>query len=388
MARTGNSLLMLWLIIAVVVVIAFGSLYPFELNGQSLTLSEAIHHLSWAHAGRDDQVRNVLMYAPLGFCLLLWLKRRLNTAWSLLLACVIGVLLSFTIEVTQAYLTRVPSYMDVTLNGCGTLLGAMVGLSWNSMSRWIVLPDNARTQSGDRNALLLILLWLLWRLIDFSFHLTLGRLKMALNPLLHIEISWLLVLRYLVLWLTVSLAVLAYSSRQRANEVLLGVIGIVLVGRILLVSPAFDSSELLALVLLLPALVFVHALRWIPATVTVLLATLVIYAYDHVLPLNMGEFHWNFDLIPFVAWIRAGASLDLNILLHMLFVFAAMIWLLKESSLSLRTSVVLVVGAILGVEIFHLWQAGRSGSITHPVFALAVGWLMMVIDRHRSPGTK
>ena len=386
--RSGHSSLMSWLIIGVIAVIVFGSLYPFTLNGRHPDLINALHYLSWAHAGRDDLVRNLLMYAPLGFCLLLWLKGRLSTAWSLMLACVMGAVLSFSIEVAQVYFTRVPSYMDVLLNTIGALLGALVGLSWNSMTQWIALPDNIRTQAGDRNALLLVLLWIVWRLVDISFHISLAHMKMALHPLLHIEITWLLVLRYLVLWLSVSLAVLGYVSRQRSNEALLGVIGAVLVGRILFISPAFDSSELLALILLLPVLVLVHALRWIPAAAVVLLALISLYIYDHVLPLNMGEFHPGFDLVPFVSWIRSGASLDLNALLHMMFVFAAMIWLLKESAFSLRTSVVVVVIALLGVEILHLWQVARSGSITRPAFAFGTGLLMLAIGRHKASSAK
>ncbi|HVY23672.1 MAG TPA: VanZ family protein [Steroidobacteraceae bacterium] len=388
MVRTGHSSLMPLLIIGVMAFIAFGSLYPFRLNGAEPALLDALHRLSWAHAGRDDLIRNVLMYLPLGFCLLLWFRRYLNTWWSLLLSCVTGAALSLCIEVAQVYFTRVPSYMDITLNAIGTLLGAAIGLSWNSMTQWIALPENIRSQSRDRNALLLVLLWIIWRMVDISLHISLGRLKMALHPLLHIEIFWLLVLRYLVSWLTVSLAVLAYSSRQRANEALLGVIGVVLVGRILFVSPAFDSSELLALILLLPALVLVHTARWLPAAVIVLCAWSCIYVYDHVLPLDMSTFHWSFDLLPFVEWIRNGATFNLNTLLHMLFVFAAMIWLLKESGLSLRSATIIVVIAMLGIEIFHMWQADRSGSLTRPVLALAMGLLMMAIDRNASTSRK
>ena len=377
-----------WLILGVITVIAFGSLYPFSLNGQHPGLIEALHHLHWAHAGRDDQVRNVLMYVPLGFCLLLWLKRWLSTSWSLLLACCIGATLSLSIEVTQVYFTRVPSYMDISLNTLGTLLGAIAGLSWASMSQWIVIPDNARSQSRDRNALLLVVLWIIWRLVDISLHISLTRLKMAINPLMHIEASWLLILRYLLLWLTVSLAVLAYTSRQRGNEALLGVIAVVIIARILFVSPAFDSSELLALVLLLPALVLIHAVHRIPAAAIVLLATVLLYVYDHVLPLSLGAFHFNFDLIPFVGWIRNGTPLDLNVLLHMLFTFAAMIWLLKTTALSLRSAVIVVVIALFGIEMLHLWQASRTGSITRPALALCMGLIILAIDRSLAFGKK
>lgn len=388
MARGGTSSLMPWIAVLVIAMIVFGSLYPFNFNGREIGLVTAFHRLGWVRANRADQLRNVLMYMPLGFALLLWLKRSFNTVWSLVLTCAAGALLSLTIEVMQVYFSRVPSYMDVLLNSGGAFLGALAGLGWGRATGLIVLPDNVRTQSGDRNALLLVLMWIVWRLVDLSFNISLGHLKMALQPLLHIEISWLLVLRYILLWLVVSLAVLNYASVQRGNEAILTVIAIVVVTRVLFVSPAFDSSELLALVLLLPALVVVHALRWIPATAVVLVAMVTVYIYDHVLPLNVGHFHFDFDLLPLVAWIRNGAVLDLNSLLRTLFVFAALIWLLKESTFSLRTSIIVIVIAVFGIEIFHMWQFSRSGSITLPALALSVGLLMLTIDRTSASRSK
>jgi len=383
MAGSSKTSLMPWLILGVIAVIAFGSLYPFSFdwNVAHPNLFTAFQELTWAHASHTDQLRNVLMYLPLGFCLLIWLRLTFSTTWSILLSCVIGALLSLCIEVAQVYVQRVPSFLDASLNSVGTLLGAIVGLSWGALTNWIKLPENVKSQSGDRNALLLVVMWIIWRLLDMSFHISLAHLKMALHPLLHIEISWLLVLRYLLLWSIVSLATLSYASRQRGSEALLAVIAIVVITRILFVSPLFDSSELLALLLLLPALIVIHALRWVPATIVVLLALLTLYTYDHVLPLTVGTFHFNFDFVPFVTWAKTGFSVDWSMLLHMLFVFTAMIWLLKESSLSLRTSVILVVAMLLGIEVLHLWQLERSGSITRPSIALCIGLLMMAIDR-------
>jgi VanZ family protein len=384
MTRSGNSSLMPWLIIGVIAVIVFGSLYPFNLSGRNPDLISAFSYLSWARASHTDQMLNLLMYAPLGFCTVLWLKRTVGSAWSLLLSCAVGMLLSLSMEVTQVYFERVPSYMDIVMNTVGTLLGVIFGLTWGSLTRLIALPDNVQSQPGDRNALLVVLLWILWRLIDASFHVNLAHFKMVMYPVLHIEISWLLMLRYLLLWLVASLAVLSYASRPRGNEALLSMIGVIVIGRVLFVSPAFDSSELLALLLLLPALIVVHALRWIPATIIVLCALFTLYICDHVLPLNIGIFHASFDAIPFVSWAKEGFALDINALLHMLFLFAAMIWLLKAAGLSLRITVMLVVMLLVGIEVLHLWQAGRTGSITRPALALCVGLLTMAIDRSGS----
>ena len=85
-----------WLLLAVVALIAYGSLYPFNLKPDVLHdgVLEAVRELSWARAGRSDRIANVLLYLPLGFCLLLWLERRLRRAAAVMLAVLFGALLS------------------------------------------------------------------------------------------------------------------------------------------------------------------------------------------------------------------------------------------------------------------------------------------------------
>ena len=64
-----------WLLFAVIALIAYGSLYPFNLKPDAIQVGvlQALHELSWARAGRGDRIANVLLYLPLGFCLFLWL---------------------------------------------------------------------------------------------------------------------------------------------------------------------------------------------------------------------------------------------------------------------------------------------------------------------------
>jgi len=42
-----------------------------------------------------------------------------------------------------------------------------------------------------------------------------------------------------------------------------------------------------------------------------------------------------------------------------------------------------VVMFLLCIEVLHLWQIGRSGSITRPALALLLGWLMKVMGNEQ-----
>lgn len=387
MARNQPSGVLLLLLAAVVLLIGYGSLYPFhfEFDGRHPTFAMALQQLTWARAGKADQVRNVLLYMPFGFCLMLWLRGRMPFVWAVLIATTCGALLSFSIELAQVYLAmRVPSWLDLTLNATGALLGAAGGVLWRRLSALVYLPPNTRQHPGDRSALIVLLAWIAWRLADFDVHLSLLRLKQALLPLLEWQFSWLVMLQYLLWWMVVAQAVYGYAQRQRNHEVLLTVIVAVLVGRLLLVTPAFIPGELAALALLLPTLVLLHRFRSAPQHKVVLVAFSVTFVYERLMPFDFGSFNHGFDLWPFLSWIEAGMPIAAEPLFRKLFMFSAMIWLLKDAGLHLRQAWLAVVVMVLGFEILHLWQPDRASSLTNPTLAFVTGWLMWSVSAERA----
>ncbi len=387
MARTHSSGFVPWLLLGVIALICYGSLYPFNFifDGSYPTLNAALDQLSWARAGRADRVRNVLLYVPLGFCLMLWLRNRVGFTLAALLSTLFGSLLSLSIELAQVYLTiRVPSLMDITLNAAGTLLGAVGGVVWRGLSALVYLPPNTRTRPGDRSALVLLLTWVAWRLADFELAVSLSRLKLALRPLLEWDFSLPLTVRFLIMWLVVAQAVLSYANRQRSNEVLLMVIATVLIGRLLFVTPAFIPSELLALVVLLPTLVILHKFRSAPQSALVMLAMSGLFIYERLTPFTFGPREHNFDFWPFLSWMHEGMPIDADTLLRKLFLFGSMIWLLKDAGLALQTALISVVAVVLGIEVLHLWQPGHSSSLTDPALVLIMGLLMLFASDERN----
>ena len=86
----------------------------------------------------------------------------------MILATVLGTLLSLSIEIAQVYVSaRVPSLTDLTLNALGTLLGVTAGLAWGGLTRLMHLPARAERPLRDPGAALLLGLWLAWRFAPF-----------------------------------------------------------------------------------------------------------------------------------------------------------------------------------------------------------------------------
>ena len=175
-----------WLLILVIALIAYGSLYPFNFKPDAIQggVFRALEKLSWARAGRSDHIANVLLYLPLGFCLFLWLSARLRRHTGWMLATLLSALLSLTIEVAQVYVSaRVPSLKDLALNTLGAALGATGGLLWRGIAKLMHLPTREELPTRDPGAALVVVTWLVFRFAPFVPQLDLGKLKAALRPL-------------------------------------------------------------------------------------------------------------------------------------------------------------------------------------------------------------
>jgi len=385
MKPARSTALVQWLLLIVVALIAYGSLYPFNFKPDAFEggLLAALRELSWARAGRGDRISNVLLYIPLGFCLFLWFeagRRRLVVAF---LVVLVGALLSLLIEVAQIFISpRVPSLTDLTLNTFGTLAGTAAGFAWRSISRLIPMHTVGGNR-GDRSAVIVILLWMGWRFAPFVPDVSLAKIKFALAPLFAPQIDIATTLGYLACWLVVAQAVLTVASRQGGIEALLGLIAAALVGRLLLAGQAFVPSELLALLLLLPALVVVNRLSAGPRRLVMFAAVGAVFLFERLAPFTFSGPPGEFDLWPFLGWIEAGMPVDVRGLLAFLFFCCALTWLLRQATVPMDLAIGIVACAVLAIEVLQMWQPQQSASITDPLLALGAGWVLRALDPAR-----
>jgi len=381
-----------WLAVAMVALIVYGSLYPFQVDSIDRDASwwqnllRAIEQLSWARAGRGDRVANVLLYVPLGFCLALSFDRRLRQVAAVALAMLCGALLSLSIEVLQGFISlRVPSLWDVTLNTGGTLGGALGGVAWRALATRLpasLAAGNAR----DGAASTVLAAWFAWRLAPFVPDLTLAKLKAALQPLFDPHISAGATAFYMVWWMIVAQAVFVLAGAQRGIEMLLLVIAAVLAGRLFVTSLAFAPSELLALILLLPMLVILHRLWAGTRRLVLLVAFAGVFLIERLVPFSFTASPAHFDLWPFLAWIDAGLPIRWASVFKQIFEYAALAWLLRDAGVAMRRIVWLLPMAVFALELIGLWLPGRDSSPTEPLLALVTTLAVRYIAEAKRDG--
>lgn len=374
-----------WLLLGVLALIAYGSLYPFNFKPDAIdgTVLDALKRLSWARAGRGDRIANVLLYLPAGFCLALWLNIYCRRRIAVPIATVLGTLLSLCIEVAQVYVSaRVPSLTDLVLNSLGTLLGATAGITWRAMGGWMHLPLRPEKPPRDPGAALLICLWLAWRFAPFVPHFDLGRLKAALTPLFHPQISISVTWLYLTYWLVISQACGALVSSSRTLETLLSVIAVVLVGRLVVANQTFIPSELLALVMLLPILVFTMRLQARPKRMLLLVLISATFFAERLAPLDLtlpASFGFTFSM----GW---DTSLTLAGLLNRIFLCGAVLWVIWHGGLSINLSGAIMLAMMILTEIVRACLPGPGGTITEPILALVTALAFRYVHQRRGSG--
>ncbi len=144
--------------------IGYASLYPFagwrDQGVDPLSFLVAPWPRYWTGF---DVWSNLLGYAPLGCLLALgWLRTGQSAARAVWGAIGTGALLSLALEYLQIFLpARVPSNLDLALNGAGAAFGAAAGVlleRHHLLGRWRRLRDDW-VASDARGTLLLLALW-------------------------------------------------------------------------------------------------------------------------------------------------------------------------------------------------------------------------------------
>ena len=143
--------------------LVYASLYPFvDWRYQGITPWAFLANPMPRYWSGFDVAINIVGYGPLGFLLALSAMRSGRAGFAVLLSTALAVVLSLLMESLQSYLpARVPSWIDLALNGLGAWLGAIAARfletlgaidQWSQFRRrWFV--------ADARGGLVLLALW-------------------------------------------------------------------------------------------------------------------------------------------------------------------------------------------------------------------------------------
>jgi len=129
-----------------------------------------------------------------------------------------------------------------------------------------------------------------------------------------------------------------------------------------------------------------HRLRPRPRRATLVLAVVALLIIEELAPFDFAVEVARFDLWPFMAWVNAGwdvtvQELDWIQLFGKLFLYGALLWVVREWGASTDFAFGMMLTIATVVEVLQIWLPGEHASITDPLLALVIGLLFRSLYR-------
>jgi VanZ family protein len=266
----------------------------------------------------------------------------------------------------------VPRLTDAIWNTLGLVIG--LGLALVPALR----PRHHSLAGGVPVPLLLVGLWIAYRLAPFVPSLDVQNVKDSLKPLLltPFPINWLSAAHGAAGWLSCG-ALWQGARAQVGTRFAATAMVVVFAAEVLVVDNVVTSADAIGAAAALGAWVALARCRARPASV----AALVLGAY--VLVAGLAPFELRpapvaFEWLPFRGFLGGSMLANVSSLLEKLFNYGALIWLLGVAGGSVgrvpfAVSVAAVVGLTASLEAAQTVIVGRTPEITDPLLALLIG---------------
>lgn len=366
-----------------VAVIVYGSLYPFAFQ-VPVTGSDPLPSLlaTWAnHPGRGDFISNVLLYVPLGFMATRAFGDDVGTLSRLVLVTLLGASLSFAIEYTQYFdHGRDSTLIDVYTNTGGTILGAIGGIIFGGRLAWPYL----RELSANREAAMLLVAWLGYRLFPYVPAIDLHKYWDALKPIaLHPQMTSYELFRHTTIWLVIYALIDAIFRYRRPLVLSVLFTGAVLFAKVLIIHAVLGLAEVTGAALGLALWLILGANERL-RLVTVTLLFIAAVTAQRLEPFELsgaGHFTW----IPFYGFMQGSIDVDVQSFFEKFFLYGGLIWLLVRVRLPLGFAAACVATLLFVTSWLEIYLPGRSGEITDAIMALAIAAIAALVRRLAKP---
>jgi VanZ family protein len=378
-----RSLTAVWLGFAVVM--AYGSIYPFDfqvqhLNGSALgTLLD--NSSRWS--GRGDILGNTLLFLPFGFFGIVSADADKSLSRRFFAIIFLGAVFALALQVAQVFLpSREENLQDVLWNIIGLLAGGSAGALILRYGR------NASRQGSVALELvpcLLVASWLFYRLIPLVPSIDFQVIKDSLKPLLlHPHYNPASIFQNTTSWLVV--AGLLQRVQHGINRdrylwiIMLGVFGL----EVIIVENDISVSNVAGALLAFG--VWWGVLRRVNANAGILAGLLCMtIIIQGISPFVMRTLLEPFAWLPFQGLL--GGSMYVNVLAvsQKVFLYGSLVYLLWQTTLNRRLAMLLSMIVVTLVEFAQVYVVGHTPEITDPLLlvlaALTMRALGETVDR-------
>ena len=375
------------LLLVVVALIGYASLYPFELQWSRLAAwldAPSLRLFMATPSDASDTIANLLFYLPLGFVLLLRSDRRHNFITALAFCAAIGAGISLLMESLQLLVpTRTPSPRDVVLNVISTGLGTIIGQAYRRTESSRALRPWLRTAAIDPVVAALLACWIAVHSIPFLPKLGLYRAWQAIATLRNLEwtsggSAW-----WFACYIILASLLKTVVSPQRFWSAFGLFAAASLLAQIVFRQHQLEFDECIGLVLALPVVVWFQRLPArigaLPLWGFIIAGLLVTAFYPFDFSPTPRPLHW----LPFSGALDAEMQNGMTSLLAKTFLYGGALWVGIRACGNVIVPTTLLVLVTAAIESLQTLLPTRTPESTDPLLMLLLAWLIAAARQRR-----
>jgi len=373
-----------YILLLFVILISYGSLYPFHFSGDLLPAAD---FFSWLtdnsyRTTRADIVANILLFVPYGFVALLTVsnsRRQLFHGAMLLLA---GALLAFLLQYLQFYLpARVPAATDAWFNSLGITVGMLLAHLIKQYSQYH-LPDEM-TEPVDWSQitipLILALLWIAWRLFPFVPLISEKSILAAVAPLMRQpDLSFSIIIRDCIGWLVFFYLLTRPPFDRLPKFRVLKFVSYILALEILIVGNHITANDLIAA---LCAFALFSSLPPEQLKKGLTRGLIIAIFLTMISPLSLSEPTNDYLWLPFSGLMKGNPWANGELLLLKIYLYATFIYMLRKTLVSWTGAAIITVGLLMVVSILQIYIGDTHGEFTDPLLAGLIAWAISQLEK-------
>jgi glycopeptide antibiotics resistance protein/uncharacterized membrane protein YhdT len=373
----------------VIVIIVYGSLYPWDFHSTQLAASPLwvlIH--SWPTGIYRSLLRdiavNLLIFVPVGVFGFLALRQEFRTSVAVTVTLLFSLVFSSSIEMIQLFDdARECTASDVVLNVSGTAVGIVLGRLYQKWLKRLLARTETSKLLHPSGAILLFYTWLAYQAFPLFPLLSRARLDAKLRAIFAaISVSPLETFTYFAEWLVAAQLLENVLGRERTYR-WFPLLLIVPPVKLFIVGRTFTWSELVGAGLAYVSSYFLSKYERRTAVVGGLIVSLLIVR-------GLVPYQWSwaanpFSWIPFSGFLTAERGFGMLMFLQKCFWYGSAVWLLRATGWRLARAAVAVALLLGAIEVIQLHIPGRVAEITDPLLALILAVTLGLLDRPQNP---
>ncbi len=372
--------------ITVIILIGYGSLYPFNFDLNRDLPTDLLAWLgNWEQRTiRSDLIANILLFMPYGFfgALNIQQNQRRSPLLAALWLIISGIAFALLLQLLQFFLpTRVPHAADALVNTVGILLGISMAAYTNSQRIRRLIPQKFQFQLIP--ALLVLTLWLGWAFFPYIPVFEAKQIGLGIEGVYQSHWQWQLWLKFLLFWLIFYVSFSRVVGRAYPLSFFLIFSVFILVIKLTMLRTQLGWSELTAVPI---ALLLQRYISNQSRFLLILVLALFLLFIKFLWPWqwagsaeSINAIQW----VPFKTFLGGSTWYHLSNLLEYSLLLAGIVYALAKWQKSYAKAAVSIFIIILLFSMLQLFVVNKTPDITNLIIVLVLGFLFERVDQIR-----